>query len=97
MGDYLRAVAAGALSHQPISDKIDEGLKVVRNIISFQFPRDVMVLDRIVSEIAGRLELVAPNYSIYAEAAENLFLPPAIAALDEYVIPVQIAKKFRDI
>lgn len=90
---YLRAIAVGVLPGQSVSDKIDEGLKIVRNIVSFQFPRDLMVLDRIISEVAGRLETATPDYSVYAEAAENLFLAPAIAALDEYGIPVQIAKK----
>ena len=37
--------------------------------------------------------LAAPNYSIYAEAAENLFMPWTITALDEYGIPIQIGKK----
>ncbi|MDT4739806.1 DEAD/DEAH box helicase [Bradyrhizobium sp. WYCCWR 12699] len=90
---YLAEIARGTLAHQVVSDRIDEALKVIRNVITFQFPRDLMVLDRIISEVANRLEMAGPNYSVYAEATENLFLPPAIAALEEYGIPVQIAKK----
>ncbi len=90
---YLQDIANGVRPHQSISDKIDEGLRVVRNIVTFQFPRDLMVLDRIVSELAGNLELPIPDYGPYAEAAEHLFVPPAIAALEEYGIPIQLAKK----
>jgi hypothetical protein len=90
---YLLAIAAGTLPGQSVSDKIDEALKIIRNIVTFQFPRDLMVLDRIISEIAGRLEVPRPDFSVYAEATENLFLPAPIAALDEYGIPFQIAKK----
>ena len=44
--------------------------------------------------MADRLEATPPDYSIYAEAAENLFSSsPPIAALEEYGIPIQIAKK----
>ncbi|MBV9569447.1 MAG: hypothetical protein JO172_15055 [Hyphomicrobiales bacterium] len=90
---YLRQVAAGILPGQSVSDKIDEALKIVRNVVAFHFPRDLMVLDRIISEVAGRLDMTPPNYSIYAEATENLFMPWTIAALDEYGIPIQIGKK----
>jgi hypothetical protein len=91
---YLREVSAGILPGQSVSDKIDNALKIVRNIVTFQFPRDLMVLDRIISEVADRLEIgPGPDYSVYAEATENLFLPAPIAALDEYGIPIQVAKK----
>jgi hypothetical protein len=91
---YLRAIAVGALPGQSISDKIDEALKIVRNVVTFQFPRDLMVLHRIISEVADRLEVTpGPDYNVYADATENLFLPAPIAALDEYGIPIQIAKK----
>jgi len=35
----------------------------------------------------------SPNFSIYAEATENLFMPWTMAALDEHGVPIQIAKK----
>lgn len=93
LSGYLREVASGALPGQSVSDRIDNALKIVRNIATFQFPRDLMVLDRIVSEVATRLELPLPNYTVYAEAVEHLFLPASIAALDEYGIPNQVARK----
>ncbi|WP_213288344.1 DEAD/DEAH box helicase [Bradyrhizobium sp. sGM-13] len=101
LAGYLRQVALGILPGQSISDKIDEALKIVRNIVTFQFPRDLMVLHTIISEVVDRLKGEPkraysgpnPDYSVYAEAAESLFVPAPIAALDEYGIPIQIAKK----
>ncbi|MCS3933983.1 hypothetical protein M2175_009014 [Bradyrhizobium elkanii] len=93
LAGYLSEVAAGILPGQSVSDEIDVALKIVRNVITFQFPRDLMVLNRIISEVAERFEMSAPDYSIYAEAAENLFLPAPIAALEEYGVPIQIARK----
>lgn len=98
---YLREVGLGVLPGQTISDEIDQALKIVRNIVTFQFPQDLMVLHTIISEVIERLknELSLklsgpdPDYSVYAEAVENLFVPPPIAALEEYGLPIQIAKK----
>ncbi|PPQ14039.1 helicase [Bradyrhizobium sp. AC87j1] len=90
---YLRAVAEGARAGQSISDRVDQALKIVRNVVSFQFPRDLTALNAIIAEIAERLEVARPDYGVYCEAAENLFLPWTIAALDEYGIPIQIAAK----
>jgi len=91
---YLSEIASGVLPGQSVSERIDNALKIIRNVVTFQFSRDLMVLDRIVAEMADRLEIKpGPNYGVYAEAAEHLFLPASIAALDEYGIPIQIAKK----
>jgi len=90
---YLSDVAAGVLPHQDISTKIDEALKITRNIVSYSFPQDLMVLHNIQLEVAGMLDLAAGDYGVYAEAANHLFLPVTIAALDEYGVPLQIARK----
>jgi hypothetical protein len=90
---YLSAVAKGVLDYQNVSKKIDEALKIIRNVIAFRFPQDLMVISRIQSELADRLEIGAGDYSFYAEAVENLFMPAALAALEEYGLPIQIAKK----
>lgn len=90
---YLLDVANGALLGQDVSAKIDEALKITRNIVSYSFPQDLMVVHNIQLEVAGMLELVPGDYSVYAEAANHLFLPATIAALDEYGVPLQIARK----
>lgn len=90
---YLSDVAAGVLPHQDVSTKIDEALKITRNIVSFSFPQDLMVVHNIQLEVAGMLDIPAGDYSVYAEAANHLFLPATVAALDEYGVPLQIARK----
>jgi hypothetical protein len=37
--------------------------------------------------------LVAGDYTFYASKIENFFLDPAIVALDEYGIPIQLGRK----
>lgn len=90
---YLSDVADGVLPHQDISSKIDEALKITRNIVSFSFPQDLMVIHNIQLEVAPMLDLRAGDYTVYAEAASHLFLPATVAALDEYGVPLQIAGK----
>jgi hypothetical protein len=90
---YLHRVVNGRLSGQSAAEKIDEALKIIRNVVTFRFPRDLMVLERIVKEVSSRLKMPAPDYSTYTEASENMFTPWAIAALEEYGIPIQLAKK----
>jgi hypothetical protein len=90
---YLQDVANGVLEHQSVSAKIDEALKIVRNIIGYSFPQDLMVVHHIQAEVARMLEVSPGDYSVYADAAKNLFLPEMIGALDEYGIPLQIATK----
>lgn len=90
---YLSDVANGVLPGQDVSTKIDEALKIARNIVSYSFPQDLMVVHNIQLEVASMLDLVAGDYSVYADAANHLFLPATIAALDEYGVPLQIARK----
>lgn len=90
---YLSDVANGVLPGQDVSTKIDEALKIARNIVSYRFPQDLMVVHNIQLEVASMLDLVAGDYSVYADAANHLFLPATIAALDEYGVPLQIARK----
>ena len=90
---YLSDIAAGVLSYQNVSDKIDDALRIIRNVITFRFPQDLMVLNRIQAELSHRLNVATGDYGFYAEAIENLFMPPALAALEEYGLPIQLAKK----
>ncbi len=90
---YISDVAAGVLPHQDVSTKIDEALKIIRNVISYSFPQDLMVLHNIQLEVSGMLDLAPGDYSVYADAANHLFLPETIAALDEYGVPLQLANK----
>jgi len=71
------------------SAAVESALRVVRNVICQRFPRDLMVIDVIQREILTRLGQEPGDYALFAEQAENLFMPSALFALDEYGIPIQ--------
>ena len=62
----------------------------------FHFPRLLMAVDNIQKDIFTRLGLPVGDYSSFGGLVENLFLDPAIIALDEYGIPLEIARKLQD-
>jgi len=52
-----------------------------------------MVVDNIQREIFQGKRLKPGDYSVFANQIENLFVDPTIMALDEYGLPIQIARK----
>jgi len=62
----------------------------------FHFPRLLNAVDNIQNDVFSRLKLPIGNYSTFSGLVENLFLDPAIIALDEYGIPLEMARKFQD-
>lgn len=89
----LAEVAAGKREHQSTSQKLDEALRVVRNVLTYRFPQDLMALNRIQADVAKRMRKPVGHYGYYAESLENMFLPPTLAALEEYGLPHQVARK----
>jgi hypothetical protein len=77
--------------------EIDE---VVQSVLDFlrlwaqhHFPRHLMALSRIQQDIFDKSGLQSGNFESYAKSVENLFLDPAIVALDEYGIPIELGRK----
>lgn len=93
---YLDQIVRRLLPGQNASDAIDNGLKIIRNVFGFTFPQDLIVIHNIQRDILSTLEIRPGDYTVYAEAAENLFLPGALSALDEYGLPLQVAVKLRN-
>jgi hypothetical protein len=94
---YLRDVVSGLLPGQDISEKIDDALRILRNITTYRFPREMMIIWRIQAEVAERMGLTPGSYVSYAENLENLFMPGVLAALDEYGVPIQIVSKIKNV
>lgn len=63
---------------------------------TFHFPRLLRVIDRIQREIMGRLGKRTGNYEYFASALESLFMDRAVFALDEYGIPLELARRLED-
>lgn len=79
-----------------VDEAVQRVLDFLRLWANFHFPRLLRALDNIQRDIFGRLGLPVGNYELYASSVENLFLDPAIFALDEYGIPLELAKKLQD-
>jgi len=86
----------GQRSYATDPDKaVEDTLHFLRTWASFHFPKLLQALDRIQRDVLGRLGLPTGNYEAYATRVENFFLPAEIVALDEYGLPVELARKLR--
>lgn len=89
---YVRACVEGRLAPETASEAVERALRIVRNIICQRFPRALMVIHAIQHDVLTREKRVPGDYTLFAEQAENLFMPSVLFALDEYGIPIQTAK-----
>jgi hypothetical protein len=68
-------------------------LEFQRSWAMFRFPKLLMALDRIQSEVLSSLGMKPGNYGKFAADLENGLMPPELVGLDEYGLPVQIGRK----
>jgi len=92
---FIQAQARTADSRAPAdpSDRVENALEFLRNWASFNFPRALTALERIQAEVFAKLRLPVGSYAPFAVRVENLMLPPALAALDEYGLPLQLVAR----
>lgn len=76
-----------------VEEAVQRTLDFVRLWAGFHFPRLLRVLNNIQADIYSRMGMTVGDYGTYAKQVENLFLDPAIVALDEYGIPLELARK----
>jgi hypothetical protein len=69
-------------------------LDFLRLWANFHFPRLLRAVDRIQRDVFARLRPAQPagNYEFSAASVENFFLDPTLVALDEYGLPLEIAR-----
>lgn len=72
---------------------VETTLDFLRNWANYHFPRYLMAVSRIQHFVFLDSGLPPGDYSALAQRVENYFLPPGIAALDEYGIPLQVGRK----
>ncbi len=92
LSKYIKALIESKHEDQTASQAIEKGLKFIRNVVCHRFPRDLMAIDAIQREIFSRKGVKSGDYALFAELTENLFMPAALFALDEYGVPVQTAQ-----
>ncbi|HDR1924048.1 TPA: DEAD/DEAH box helicase [Pasteurella multocida] len=77
-------------------DAVENTLNFVRQWAQFYFPRFAMAVCRIQNAIADKLGIEKADYSFFCGQVENLFLDPALVALDEYGMPLALAQKLEE-
>jgi hypothetical protein len=80
----------------PIDDVVLSVLTFQRNGLLFGFPRYLRVVDDIQRVVLPRRGFPHGDYRLFAAAAESGFLPNPLAALDEYGLPLEVARKLSD-
>lgn len=91
------AVVKGQVKNVHELDKLIKDIcQFVRSIAGYSFPVRLRAIDRIQSEVFGRLGYEPGDYSAYAARVEGLFLESPLVALDEYGIPPELAEKLRN-
>lgn len=85
----------GVRQGQTVDDVTLDVLTFQRNGLTFGFPKYLRVIDNIQRAVLGRAGAPTGDYSQFAAAAEGAFLPVPLAALDEYGLPLQVARKLR--
>ncbi|MBS0206522.1 MAG: DEAD/DEAH box helicase [Planctomycetes bacterium] len=68
-------------------------LDFLRLWVRFHFPRLLRGISRIQQDVLQRMGRPYGNYDFFAARVENLFLDPSILAMDEYGIPLEVARK----
>jgi hypothetical protein len=78
-----------------IDKKIDQALDFLHQWVNFNMPRYLMAVSTIQKEILTKKGFPSGDFSYYARQMESFFTDSALAALDEYGIPLQISKKLQ--
>jgi hypothetical protein len=74
---------------------VQQVLDFLRLWANFHFPRLLRALDKIQQDLFRRAGVRPGEYEYFANRVENYFLDPAIVALDEYGIPLEVARKLQ--
>jgi hypothetical protein len=79
--------------HEDADAAVQQVLDFMRMWANFHFPQFLRALDRIQRDVFRRVRMRAGNYDVYAARVEHYFADPALVALEEYGIPLEVAKK----
>ena len=79
--------------HKDADAAVQQVLDFLKLWASFHFPQFLRALERIQRDLFRRVNMRAGNYEVYASRVENFFADPALVALEEYGIPLEVAKK----
>lgn len=79
---------------QSVSDAVDLSLRFLRKFVTYNFPRQLIAIQKIHADVLSRLgRRSRADYSLYAALTGSLFIDAGLYALDEYGIPPQTARR----
>lgn len=78
-----------------VDDVVLDVLRFHRSGLTYGLPKYLRVLDAIQRDVLARHGAPVGDYAQYAASAESAFLPAPLAALDEYGIPLELARRLR--
>ncbi|WP_308492691.1 DEAD/DEAH box helicase [Microbacterium terrisoli] len=78
---------------QTPSDVVDDVLRFQRNWMGFTIPAMLRGVQSVQSEVLGEHGLARGNYEYFLREVEGLYLPNNLADLEEYGLPLPLAKK----
>jgi hypothetical protein len=98
---FRRSQSLSAYLHSELTQRAEESadevmedtIDFLRSWANFAFPRYLLVVDRIQKAVFAKLKRPFGDYGFFAGQVENWFIDPALMALDEYGIPVQVSQK----
>lgn len=93
--NYIQALAQGDPASNDGDERVEGALEFVRQWAGHHAPRLFLSLDRIQREVFRALGYRVGSYGFYVGRLQNLFLPPALAAVDEYGLPIEVALKIQ--
>lgn len=76
-------------------ERVEAVLDFLRYWASYNFPRYLRAVDGLQRYIFEQEGLAAGDYTMLATQIENYFLDPAVYALDEYGIPMEVGRKLQ--
>jgi hypothetical protein len=98
VSNYIQSEINNNYDAVSVSEKIDRILYWIRNLISYQFPRNLIVIETIHKFFSNKYNLEDnADYSFFSTNLKNLHMRQEICALDEYGIPYQTAEKLQNI
>lgn len=85
------------IAYNPDVDKaVGDVLDFLRLWAGYHFPRLLRAMNNIQREIFIRHGMKPGDYTVFASKVEHLFLDSALTALDEYGLPLEIARKLEN-
>ncbi len=86
-------IGPGQYQTASVDEAVDRVLIFDRNWAGFEFPRLLIALSRIQSHVLSLKFGEAGNFLFFAARVEQLFRNPALIALEEYGLPLQLGEK----